>query len=145
MATSRFRVVFHPSNPAKNEYFVDGVPVSEKVYRRESRKHAKKQTHGVPMLAGNTSSAWPLKSDALAVHPTQIAAAMERNKKHGVTGVTYDPKDGRAIFADRGARRALMRLENVHDKSGGYGDDHHIEGPTSDRGKEVSDWFDGFS
>ena len=65
-----------------------------------------------------------MSSDAMAVHPSQIEAIMARNKKHGVQGVSYDPADGRAILADRGARRDLMRLEGVHDNEGGYGDDH---------------------
>lgn len=78
---------------------------------------------------GHTSGCWPMKSDAMAVHPDDIPAALERNKRHGVAGVTYDPKDGRAILADRGARRDLMKLEGVHDKNGGYGDDHAGSSP----------------
>lgn len=81
------------------------------------------------MGRSNTPTCWPMKSDALACHPEQIPAMLERNKKHGVTGVTYDPVDGRAVFADRGARRMLMALEGVHDKRGGYGDDHAGESP----------------
>ena len=82
-----------------------------------------------PGLAGNHPAGWPLYSDALACHPSQIPAIMERNKQHGVKGVSYDPQDGRAILADRGARRDLMRLEGVHDHEGGYGDDHAGSSP----------------
>jgi hypothetical protein len=82
-----------------------------------------------PGLAGNTSSAWPQKSDAMACHPSQIPAMLERNKRHGVTGVGYDPEDGRAILSDRAARRDLMALEGYHDNNGGFGDDHAGESP----------------
>jgi hypothetical protein len=58
----------------------------------------------------------------MAVHPAQIEAVMERNKRHGVQGVGYD-RAGRAILADRKARRDLMKLEGFHDKHGGYADD----------------------
>jgi len=75
------------------------------------------------MLGGNTPSAYPLKSDAMAVHPSQIPEAMARNKKHGLH-VEYDPVDGRPILPDRAARRQLMAIEGVHDNQGGYGDDH---------------------
>ncbi len=73
---------------------------------------------------GTTSSCWPMKSLAMGVHTSQIKEAMERNKKAGVTGVTYDPKTGDAILSDRGARRDLMRVHGFHDRNGGYGDDH---------------------
>ncbi len=77
---------------------------------------------------GQVASCWPMKSDGMACHPEQIPEMMERNKRHGVAGVSYD-RDGTAILADRGARRDLMALEGVHDKQGGYGDDHARESP----------------
>jgi hypothetical protein len=64
----------------------------------------------------------------MAVHPEQINEVMERNKRHGIAGVSYAP-DGTAILADRGARRDLMALEGYHDRNGGYGDDHSGESP----------------
>jgi hypothetical protein len=77
---------------------------------------------------GQVASCWPMDSDALACHPEQIQELMNRNKKHGITGVSYKP-DGTAVLADRGARRDLMALEGLHDKQGGYGDDHAGESP----------------
>lgn len=73
-------------------------------------------------------TAAPLHSESLAVHPSQIKEAMERNKKHGLGHVKYD-KQGRPILTDRGMKRDLMRLEGVHDKDGGYGDDHATASP----------------
>lgn len=61
-----------------------------------------------------------MKSEAMAVHPEQVAQANARNKRHGVN-VVYD-KSGFAHIPDRNERRKLMRLEGLHDKSGGYGD-----------------------
>ncbi len=80
-----------------------------------------------PGLAGNTPANWPMKMESLAVHPTQVKEAMERNKKHGVH-VTYD-KNGTPLVADRKQRCELMKIEHqnipggVKDRSGGYGED----------------------
>jgi hypothetical protein len=59
----------------------------------------------------------------LGVHPDQIPEAIARNKRHGITGVSY-ARNGAAIIADGRADRELCRLEGVHHKNGGYGDDH---------------------
>lgn len=67
-----------------------------------------------------SASAWPMLSEAMAVHPRQVEEATARNRKHGVA-VDYT-SDGRAILADRGQRRDLMRLERCHDNHGCYGD-----------------------
>jgi hypothetical protein len=79
-----------------------------------------------PMLGGNTTTGWPMKSDGMAVHPDQVPEVMARNKKHGVY-IDYDT-DGCPILPDRGARRELMKIEGLIDRQGGYGDDHHIAG-----------------
>lgn len=71
-------------------------------------------------LPGLSTSGWPIVSSALAVHPSQVAAANARNRRHGVN-VTYRP-DGKAVLGDRAARRRLLRLEGMHDNHGGYGD-----------------------
>lgn len=76
---------------------------------------------GEEALPAATPSAWPVLSDALAVHPKQLEQVRERNKRHGLGHIEYLP-DGRPVLKDRGMRRDLMRLEKVHDKHGGYGD-----------------------
>jgi len=58
------------------------------------------------------STGWPLKSEALAVHPSQVAEMNERNRRNGVN-VEYCPKWGTAIIPDEGAYKRLRRLENV--------------------------------
>lgn len=109
----KIRIVIHAHKPW--EYFMEGKPITKAEY---DAALSDKPTDVAPML-GNTPSCWPMKSDALAVHPSQIPEAMERNKKHNVH-VEYDPKDGRAILADRGQRRDLCNIEGVHDRQGGY-------------------------
>jgi hypothetical protein len=109
-------IIYHKFGP--NEYFIGDKLVSQEEF--DAAFPAKKI--GVPMNAGNTPGIWPMKSDALAVHPEQIPLVLERNKRHGLTSVEYDPKDGRAIIPDRGARRMLNRIEKFHDNEGCYGD-----------------------
>jgi putative FmdB family regulatory protein len=68
----------------------------------------------------NTPGNWPLLSDAMAVHPDQIAEATSANRRNG-TNVGYTP-DGRAIFESRAQRKAHCQAYGYHDNSGGYGD-----------------------
>lgn len=65
-------------------------------------------------------SAWPIRSDALAVHPKQIKEAMEFDRKNGVP-TDYD-KYGRPELRDRKHRKRYMMLHGAFDKCGGYGD-----------------------
>ncbi len=104
-----------------SEYFQNGKRSTKKKFKASCCA----KVGGVPMLAGNTPVCWPMKSDALAVHPSQIPEVMERNRKHGLY-IEYDPKDGRPILPDQGAKRELLKISKVHDNNGGYGTDHHI-------------------
>lgn len=113
------------------EFFLGDKPVSREEFESVFRPKE------IGPTRGQTASCWPLKSEALACHPEQIPELIERNKRHGVAGVSYD-KDGTAILADRGARRDLMALEGCHDKSGGYGDDHSKQSPIYS--EEVNDY-----
>lgn len=56
---------------------------------------------------------WPMKCEALAVHPRQVEAINARNKRHGIN-VQYEPKWGLAIIPDEGEYKKLRRLEGVH-------------------------------
>ncbi len=75
---------------------------------------------GCPPM-GYSGGTWPMKSEGMAVHPEQIQEALDRNKKHGITGVTYD-RNGTAIIGSPREKAKLMKLEGVVDKNGGYGD-----------------------
>ncbi len=109
------------ANNGARRFEIEGQEVTEEEF------YAATPARGVEMLSegkpprGHTAGAWPMLSDALAVHPNQIDAARARNRHHGVL-VDYAP-DGRAILPDRGARRDLMKLEGCHDNEGGYGDE----------------------
>lgn len=69
------------------------------------------EPHKGPYLQTGTTLARPQRSEALAVHTSQIPAVLERNKRHGIS-VRYD-RVGRPVFTDAGQRKALMRLEKV--------------------------------
>lgn len=73
------------------------------------------------MGASCHKAAWrDFTSKALQVHPSQVAEANARNKRHGVN-VVYD-RTGLPHIPDRAARKSLLKLEGAHDDSAGYGD-----------------------
>jgi hypothetical protein len=86
-------------------------------------------------------SCWPMKSEALAVHPKQIGAAVEDARKKGVS-VDFT-KDGRVIFRDRNHRAEYLRAYGYFDRDAGYGD----PSPGSFRGdrpdERKPDYYDG--
>lgn len=76
----------------------------------------KKAKKGKRVLGGPGTRTWPLRSEALAVHPEQVDEANLRNKRAGVAAY-YEP-DGTCVIADNGARRRLLRLERCIDRAG---------------------------
>jgi hypothetical protein len=99
------------------KYLVNGREVSREEFTAGSKLGE--------VLAGNVPSSphaagWPILSDALGVHPSQIAEAMAANRKAGVP--TEYTKDGRAVVTDPGHRKRLARSLGIHDRNGGYGD-----------------------
>lgn len=116
----RTRIVYESNG--NRRFYVDGKEVTQAEHDRLTvSKIEDLLAEPIELLPGQTPKCWPMKSDALAVHPKQIPEAMARNKRRGLH-VDYDPRDGRAILNDRGQRRDLMRIENCHDNNGGYGD-----------------------
>ena len=75
---------------------------------------------GVRAQAAKTqqTTTWPMKCEALAVHPHQVVEANERNRKHGVN-VTYD-RQGFAHIPDQAAYARVLKLEGLHNKSEGF-------------------------
>jgi hypothetical protein len=73
--------------------------------------------HGGPKAS---PAAWPLHSEALAVHPTQIEEARAHSRSLGVP-LEFDPI-GCPIFVSRRHRRDYCRAIGVRDRDGGYGD-----------------------
>jgi hypothetical protein len=67
---------------------------------------------------GTQANGWPLQSEALACHQSQIAEHNERAKKHGIN-VEYKELPGHKTVVeipDANERKKLMRLEGYHDK-----------------------------
>jgi chloramphenicol 3-O-phosphotransferase len=96
-------------------WYIDDVEVTKEEY--DKRFPAKEL--GEPMA--HAPSIWQdHTSDALAVHPDQVAEATARNRRHGIS-VTYD-ENGTAHIPDRAERKKLLRLEGMHDNGGGFGD-----------------------
>lgn len=71
-------------------------------------------------LTGVSTTTWPMKSEALAVHASQVEQANDRNKRHGIAA-RYD-KQGFCHIPDRADRKRLLKVEGFRDNSGGYGD-----------------------
>lgn len=116
MSGKRLKIVVDGS---RFRYFVGDDEVTEQVYRAACPSKLQEALDAEPLPA-QTSAAWPIISDALAVHTSQIEQARARNKRMGCN-VDYNEK-GQAILTDRGARRDLLKVEGFHDNQGGYGD-----------------------
>ncbi len=124
-------------NGKPNRYIIDGKEVTKAEW-----DEAFPPRLGVPAIGGNSSSGWPMVSEALAVNPKQIKKVMERNRKHNLH-INYDI-EGRPVLQDRGQRRDLMRIEGAHDQDGGYGDDHATSGGYLDPiGADPTNAFEG--
>jgi hypothetical protein len=72
--------------------------------------HRKGQPHR------NVQGKWPILSDAMAVHPSQIPEAQEFDRQHGVP-TNYLP-DGRPELRDVSHRRAYLKAHQMIDRSG---------------------------
>ena len=111
--------IVYKSN-GKHLHFLDGRQVTRAEYDRAVPSKLDDLFEAGTTAPSHTTTCWPMMSDALAVHPDQVAEATARNRKHGVN-VGYLP-DGTALLPDRGARKAILKLEGFHDNNGGYGD-----------------------
>jgi hypothetical protein len=96
------------------------VQITREEYDRfignESLKVALERKQGGRRGAGEVPGAghcWPMKCEALAVHPRQVERMNARNKRHGIN-VQYEPRHGLAIIPDEGEYRKLRKLHGVH-------------------------------
>lgn len=112
------KIVYKSSG--KHVYFLDGREVTRKEYNMAVPSRLDDLFEAGTTATSQTRACWPMMSDALSVHPDQVGEATARNRKHGVN-VGYLP-DGTAVIPDRGARKAILKLEGFHDNNGGYGD-----------------------
>lgn len=109
------RLVFG-ENGAPDRYYIDNKEVTKAEWDRAFPPR--------PIGTGAGLTAWkrPVKSEALAVHPSQVQKVLERNRKHGVH-IDYDHQ-GRPIFKSSGDQRSLLEIEGAVNLDGSYGTDH---------------------
>jgi glycine/D-amino acid oxidase-like deaminating enzyme len=123
----------------ETHFYLDGKEVSEADYRKV---YPPPRNDGPPL--DDCPGAWPLLSDALAVHPTLTKEAMRDAAAKGVP--TEFHEDGRPIFRDRDHRKRYMMATGYYDRGAGYSDaqpgyakarglqQRPREGPLSNRG-----------
>lgn len=76
------------------------------------------------IFGGHHCGAWPKKSYALGVHPSQINEEVAAARAQGIDidFVREGPNAGDAILPSRAMRKKYSRAKKLHDKDGGYGD-----------------------
>jgi hypothetical protein len=111
-----FRVIYHPTDPNKNQYFLDGRPVSAHEFAR--LVPSRLDFSAAP--GGHGSSCWPMASDAMMVHPSQAQEATANAREIGVP-TEYLP-DGRPVLTSAAHRKAFARAHHMIDRNGGYSD-----------------------
>lgn len=84
-----------------------------KIYKRDFKAEFMAQYTQNP-------AAWPIKSRALAVHPSQRQEYIDFAKDHGVP--TDFDKEGHPEFRTRKHRKEYCELVGAIDLDGGYGD-----------------------
>lgn len=97
----------------KTRYLIDGIEVP----KAEADRLFPPRTIGD---GSGLSSIKPKASDALAVHPDQVAEAVESAKRKGVP--TEFLPDGRPVIRSRAHQKAYLKAYGFHNKDGGYGD-----------------------
>lgn len=100
-------------------YLLDGKEVPEGEFLAAFPDRQMVEKGKGPHFALAINDAHPLRSEALACHPKQIAAVRARNAKHGLN-IPYD-RHGRPVFTDAGQRRKLMKIEGVRQQNSYYG------------------------
>lgn len=90
------------------EYVLDGHVVTKEEFDNVFPDHDMGCEFGV----GSLHSGWPIHSEAMGVHPKQIAAAREHAKTRGVP--TDFDKSGRPLFRDRSHQRAYLKTQHAH-------------------------------
>ncbi len=98
----------------KEENDNDGITVDGEFYFRDYAAESNPKARAA-------GSAWPIKSDAAGVHPSQVGSFQEQTSKMGVP-TEFDKSTGQAIFRSRGHRAKYLKAMGIHDRNGGYGD-----------------------
>lgn len=110
------RVVYHPTNPEKNRYYEGDKEITREEY--EGKFPSRLDLNSPP--GGQRPGCWPMLSDAMGVHPNQIAEAYQDSLRRGVP--TDFHQDGRPIFTDQAHRKAYAKAYGYRDRNACYGD-----------------------
>lgn len=109
------------SSSGKPSYQLDGKQVSQAEFDAAFPSKMEELLACGNMLPSHQPGCWPMPgSEALAVHPEQVAEATEDARKK-VVPTEFD-RQGRPILRDRGHRRDYLRAYSMRDRDGGYGD-----------------------
>jgi len=106
------------------EFHVNGKPVTAVEFDAAlpAKPDAFEPPH--PSMRDVNCAAWPYTSDMqLGVSPHDIPAELERCKRHGVVGVSFNP-NGDAVFSDRNAMNRYIGLDGKYDKRGNFHPNH---------------------
>jgi len=71
---------------------------------------------------GLSPTTWPMRSNALAVHPSQRRQYMEFAAKNGVP--THFDERGKPVLRSKNHRKQYAELVGATDFDGGFGDPH---------------------
>lgn len=86
-------------------------------FAERGQAHGRRLKHNGEVVAvKGAGHCWPMKCDAMAVHPSQVEEMNAHNKRHGVN-VQYDPKWGTAIIPTAGEYKKFRRLYGVHQRN----------------------------
>lgn len=96
------------------EYFIDDRPVTKEEF------DATFPTKPIGRMRGHMMHEFNHPLESLAVHPDNIAEAVEYDSKHGVP-TDYDSW-GRPIMKNRAHQKNYLKIHGVFNKDGSYGD-----------------------
>ncbi len=98
----------------KTRYLIDGYEVTKAAFDRQFPDQPMGDGSGLLGLSK------PHPSDALAVHPRQVAEAVENAKLKGVP--TEFLPDGRPLMRSRQHQKEYIKAYGFYNRDGGFGD-----------------------
>ena len=99
---------------------VNGKTLADKEYESHLKRCRRRNGRGFAKPKRRSSHAgWPLRSDGLAVWPSQVQEAEAHARTIGVP-TEFDKRTGQCILKDRRHRARYLKANGVCDKDGGY-------------------------
>ena len=100
-------------------YYINGAEVTREEWDAAFPSKLGALFESGETLTGRSSSAWPMHSEAFAVHPDQVDAANDRNRKHGIAA-RYERGTGVCEIDSEADKVKLCKLEGFLNKQAGY-------------------------